>query len=45
MKEAIAEFEKIQTVSDADYENYINLKRKEIVEYHLKNLINKRKKK
>lgn len=37
MKEAIAEFEKIQAISDAEYENYINLKRKEIVEYHLKN--------
>ncbi len=37
MKEATAEFEKIQTISDADYENYIDLKRKEIVEYHLKN--------
>jgi phenylacetate-CoA ligase len=37
VKEAIAEFEKIQAISDAEYENYINLKRKEIVEYHLKN--------
>lgn len=37
MKEATAEFEKIQAISDADYENYIDLKRKEIVEYHLKN--------
>ena len=37
MKEAIAEFEKIQAFSDADYENYIDLKRKEIVDYHLKN--------
>jgi phenylacetate-CoA ligase len=37
LKEAIAEFEKIQAISDAEYENYINLKRKEIVEYHLKN--------
>lgn len=37
MKEAIAEFEKIQAISDAEYENYNNLKRKEIVEYHLKN--------
>ena len=37
MKEATAEFEKIQTISDAEYENYINLKRKEIVDYHLKN--------
>ena len=37
MKEATAEFEKIQTISDADYEEYIHLKRKEIVDYHLKN--------
>lgn len=37
VKEAIAEFEKIQAISDTEYENYINLKRKEIVEYHLKN--------
>lgn len=37
MKEATTEFEKIQAVSDADYENYIHLKRKEIVDYHLKN--------
>ncbi|HCQ12232.1 MAG TPA: AMP-binding protein, partial [Flavobacterium sp.] len=34
MKEATAEFEKILTISDGDYENYIDLKRKEIVEYH-----------
>jgi len=37
MKEAIAEFEKIQSVSDSDYENHSILKRKEIFEYHLKN--------
>ena len=37
MKEAIAEFEKIQTTSDANYENYIHLKRRKIVEYHFKN--------
>ena len=37
MKEAIAEFEKIQSISDSDYENHSILKRKEIVEYHLKN--------
>jgi phenylacetate-CoA ligase len=37
MKEAIAEFEKIQSVSDSEYENHSLLKRKEIVEYHLKN--------
>lgn len=37
MKEAIIEFSKIQAVSDGEYENYINLKRKEIVDYHLKN--------
>ena len=30
------EFSKIQAVSDGEYENYINLKRKEIVDYHLK---------
>lgn len=37
MKEASTEFEKIQAVSDADYEEYIQLKLKEIVDYHLKN--------
>ena len=37
MKEADAEFEKIQSISDSDYENHSILKRKEIVEYHLKN--------
>ena len=37
MKEATSEFEKIQAVSDTDYEKYIQLKRKEIVDYHLKN--------
>ena len=26
MKDATAEFEKIQAISDADYENYIDLK-------------------
>ena len=35
MKEAMAEFEKIQAISNADYEEYIHLKRKKIVEYHL----------
>ena len=30
------EFSKIQAVSDGEYENYINLKRKEIIDYHLK---------
>ena len=37
MKEAVADFEKIQSVSDSDYAKLIDLKRKEIVEYHLKN--------
>jgi phenylacetate-CoA ligase len=37
MTEAAAEFEKIQTTSNIDYEKYIDLKRREIVEYHLKN--------
>ena len=37
MKEATAEFEKIQAVSDADYEEYIQFKRKEIVDFHIKN--------
>jgi phenylacetate-CoA ligase len=37
IKEAIAEFEKIQAVSDVDYEEFIHLKRKQIVDYHLKN--------
>lgn len=37
IKKARLEFEKIQAISKADYENYIFLKRKEIVDYHLKN--------
>ena len=37
VKEAIAEFEKIQSISDVEFENYVIEKRKEIVEYHLKN--------
>jgi phenylacetate-CoA ligase len=37
MKEASVEFEKIQAISDTDYENYIYFKRKEIVDYHLRN--------
>ncbi len=37
MKEAKAEFEKIQAVSDAEFEDFIIRKRKKIVDYHLKN--------
>lgn len=37
IKEATAEFNKIQSISDADLENYVFKKRKEIVDYHLKN--------
>lgn len=37
MQEAIAEFEKTQSVADTDYENHSILKRKEIVDYHFKN--------
>lgn len=31
------EFSKIQAISNDEYENYIDLKRKEILDYHLKN--------
>ena len=37
IKEAIADFEKIKSISEADFEKYVNEKRKAIVEYHLKN--------
>ncbi len=37
MKEAIAVFDKIQTISEAEFKNYVIEKRKEIVEYHLQN--------
>ena len=37
MKKAIPEFERIQSISDAEFENYIIEKKREIVEYHLKN--------
>ncbi|SFA97332.1 phenylacetate-CoA ligase [Flavobacterium swingsii] len=37
IKKAVAEFEKIQAVSDVEYENFTIQKRKEIVDYHLKN--------
>ena len=37
MQEAVAEFEKTQSVADSDYKNHSILKRKEIVDYHLKN--------
>ncbi len=37
IKEAIADFEKIKSISEADFGNYVNEKRKAIVEYHLKN--------
>lgn len=37
MKKAMAEFEKIQAIAETDFDDYSNLKKKEIVEYHLKN--------
>jgi len=37
IKEASTELEKIISLPEADYSNYINQKKKEIVEYHLKN--------
>lgn len=37
INKAKAEFEQILKVSEADYQNYIEKKRKEIVNYHLKN--------
>ena len=37
MKKATSEFEKISAIPESDFENYITQKRKEIVEFHLKN--------
>ena len=37
IKEAVADFEKIQAISEANFENYVLQKRKEIVDFHLKN--------
>ena len=37
MKEATAVFEKIKLVSEDKYKEYLNQKKKEIVDYHLKN--------
>ena len=37
INEAIAYFEKNKSISEADFENYVNEKRRAIVEYHLKN--------
>ena len=39
MQKAVIQFEKIQAISDADFENFIIQKRKEVVDYHLKNNI------
>jgi phenylacetate-CoA ligase len=36
MKEATAELEKILIISEIDYVNYVNQKKKDIVDYHLK---------
>jgi phenylacetate-CoA ligase len=36
IKEASVELEKILSISNVDYDNYVNQKKKEIVEYHLK---------
>ena len=37
MKEANAELENILSISDIDYNNYVNQKKEAIVDYHLKN--------
>ncbi len=37
IKEATAEFEKIQAITSSDFENFLYEKKKAIVEYHLKN--------
>jgi len=37
IQEASAEFEKIQAISEVNFEKYVTEKRDEIVEYHLKN--------
>jgi len=37
IKEAIAEFDKIQAITTSDFEIFLNEKKKEIVDYHLKN--------
>ena len=37
MKEATSELKKILSLSETDFTNYVNQKKKEIVEYHLKN--------
>ena len=42
MKEAIAELEKINTISEIDFEEYTSQKKKEIVTYHLKNTVSYR---
>jgi phenylacetate-CoA ligase len=39
MTKAKTEFKKIQSISDADFENFSIKKRNEIVEYHLKNTV------
>lgn len=42
MKEAIAKLEKIDAISEIDFEDYVSLKKKEIVTYHLKNNVSYR---
>ena len=42
MKEAIAELEKINAISEIDFEEYTSQKKKEIVTYHLKNTVSYR---
>ncbi|WP_396169444.1 phenylacetate--CoA ligase family protein [Flavobacterium sp.] len=37
MKEASAELQKIQSIPEEEFENYIQIKKQEIVDYHLKN--------
>jgi len=37
INEAITDFNKIKSITEADFENYVNEKRKAIVGYHLKN--------
>ena len=42
MKEAIAKLEKINAISEIDFEEYVSQKKKEIVTYHLKNTVSYR---
>jgi phenylacetate-CoA ligase len=37
MKEAKADFESIQSIPDEEYKDYVNIKKREILDFHLKN--------